>query len=1612
MRFSFDFFRSKRTHLPLWITGMVCLLADLGLAQGVMRLSTRQGNFVEPPRAVRQLLRQAEQSVEAGRSGEAAIALGKLAAGELEDPNQRQDFLLDVGEPGGPPATESLYRRVRTAIGELPPDALQAYRLRYDAEATRALDEASSRSDLAAVAEVRRKFFHTEAGHRASYILAMDRWHHGQTLATSLLLDDLVTAPGATETLGPGVAVWHAAACVTAGRDLPDLRPALTALSPQQRQQWEVPPSIDDDVSTTTSDDDGEVQRDESPIRQWLTSLYPPVVASKPSLDDYAIFGGAADRNGTDNGQMPLSNLRWHLDTTASPRQTRTLQRRAEKFDGSGTRPPPTTMPLRVGDQLLFRTTERLVGVDYRTGKRLWTFPWQSPYEAFDDLQLSTDEIEDPQMQVDVVTQRVWNDIPYGHLSSDGERAYMLDSLSEIEMVPYSSMMNFRGTRVTQPTSNTLVALELATEGKLLWRQGKEGPEASPLKNAFFLGVPLPIDGRLYVMAEMGGDINLLCLSPQDGSILWTQTLVTVESGNIGSDPIRRIAGAMCTYHEGVLVCPTGNGAIAAIDLADRSLRWGWQYARDRDMTSTLRSRSRSFDIDQLMRRWDAGLVIADGRHLIYPAVESNRLFGLDLIDGTQLFLDKNRVQMKYAAGIRDGKFFVAGNRDLRAYDVATGAQLWTTPRSMLPGGEQICGRGMFGEDAYFLPTTGREIIAVSLETGEVLDRRTVRYPLGNLFCVGGEIVAMGPTDCVAAFGAESLRPQVMARLENDPNDFEALLRQSQLLLEDGDRVAALRSLSRARQLNPDDVEVHLMSVDVMLATLREDPDPDPRMIETLDRLITQDAQRTEFLSLRIASEITQGDHAEALELLLELSPLVLSGSASRMVGPVVTGDDRRRVSYDAWIAARVEEVMRGLAGQTVDAEPAKPNTELENQTPDSADKPKDAPETSDGAANARQRVFEFVARTANDESSATATLLRLRRHLGPALDGGTADENPVADAALQQLLLRLSKDASLIDLERAVFAEQPLSDQSIEQLDPQVRKFLADEFRTRGMGAESRRLIGDVRSPEDTIEMESEQPLRFGPLQGQLYPWPPHVQWNFGVTPQERAMMRRVSDGPKLGHTVHGYGSTFRFWDTMSTGENPLIMRSDTGHTRQIAVEDARDGDASEKDCVMDGGMMMVMAGGSILGVDLYSHLQAGRGEVQRWAIAMGSADLPVSQRRIDNTPFGDQRVRHSIATGRAETVPPELFIGPIVGNRAYILRGGTLMALDSVTGTLLWQTAHAPPAGCVVADSTRVAVVCPGMGIVRTFAATDGRTLDERPWTAGAIWAASGKNVLAYRADDQDRRYRVRLIDVIDDAELRTRRTWSMNRSGENQPCTYGRVIGGRNLCMFSDDGNAFAWDLLTGQELFDVNLPPEEKMIGFNVIELRDRLILLAKRNQEPDELMTSQGRIHRTVDTVAAVSKTDGTVLWRKAFDQSWGITVTHPAETPLLVFSRCPYRYSGQSRRKSLDVQAIRVDTGDVVAEALGRPIIGNDDQLVTRLHVIPVREMVSATVGLEQILFQFSRLPPSAPGSDSANSQSDSANSNPDSSDPKPGSAGPAGGGVPAPAAVPQPPPE
>ncbi len=1444
-----------------------------------------------------QQLREAERSIAEGRYSDAVVRLGDLLQRDSdaidEDDGAGQDFFIDVEVDGSSQrlVSESLLHRARRLIGELPQQGFEIYELRYGALARKTLEEASTTRDWTKVALVRRKYFHTDAGYEASMLLAEREWLGGRPLATYLLLEELVASPTARRRLGKALDDLFAAAAKVAGREVDDKQ--LETIG-----DWIKNYSTDSKLSN----------------RSGATSR----------SSDYRLLGGTLDRNGGDDGEMPLASPRWRVETTASSRQEKTLSQRAEEMATRGELPPPSFVPLKVGDQLLMRTTERLVGVDYRTGKRIWEYPWYSAYEGFDEDEESFDAIPGDDGPGDLLTQRVWNDLPFGQMSSDGERVFVLDDLGQVEMATFNPIIGLQGTRPADLGRNSLVALDLKTQGKLLWRIGSGADQPTSLSDAFFLGPPLPLDNQLYVLIEIAGDVCLSCLDPRSGIELWRQQLVAIESGGIETDPIRRVAGAVPTYQRGVLICPTGAGATVAVDLVDQMLRWGRSYPRNMEQSNAMFNAS-GFEQGQLMKRWYAGAAIAADDTVILTPVESDQLLAVDLLSGEDRFPEKLRIKLRYVAGVRDGKIIVVGANQIRALDIATGESIWTTPLDWLSAGQQISGLGLFASNEYLVPTTSNQLIRISLNDGSVLERRTTRYPLGNLIATAGEFISQSPTLLSVAFGEKSLEPAVNAILSSDPNNFEAMVRKSELLIQEGKRDEALEYLMRARTINPDSDEVHALSISAMLGSLRESPAMDGPIVSLLEELIERPLERVELLGLRVQAGFDKQAFVDTAKLLIELSEQIRLETSIEGIDLVSLADPARQCVLDCWIEARMHDLyLRSSESERAEID----ELVIANITP-----------LSNASSNVLQRVMRHF--------SATQSIESIRDTFGQ----------------------RMITEGNLLKAERSSLGIMSWSKVALGELSDARLETLAVTSLLGGFRENAVEAAGEIdfkslalSAPERAAELSNLKASQPGSKDSL---WPKTATLNWADSPSTgRRMMQSFTQS--IAQTFVTGGPSFAGWKLISEFQNPIAFRDTMGQLRGVPLDGIRGRDEGEKESLIDGGVSLVVTPTELLCIDLYELLE-GSGESIIWRRDWSGDSGPIAKRRSEMTPLEDTVFRYRMITSTAQSTLAEFRVGPILGDRVIMLQGGELMALDLFTSTTLWRNANAPRSGSILSDGHTIKVVSPETREIVSFSAFDGAKLETQPWTYGAVWAAQNRFVLSYDPIDANRQTTIRMIDVFTNTVIHELTTDAANRSAEGTDASFGRVIDGRYMVVLNNRGKLWLWDIQSGTEIGQCQLPEMVDLQGIHAVALDGQIMVLPYGKKDiqssplaSETVTSSSGLQHQRTDGVFAVSTDDASLRW--SFDDSteWGVTLHPPSATPVLLLSRSHNTNSTTgSRLRELDVLALDVRDGNVINKRMGRQVAPQTNELETRLVIQPESERVIVQIGIELLTYKF-----------------------------------------------------
>lgn len=1474
------------------------------------------GRFIEPPRSTLQQLRLAQEAAGQKRYGDAVVILGDLLQRErtiADDELTGQDFFLDVSGDSAlvPRVDKTLIGEARRLLTELPSDAIATYELRYGADARKLLNDAASRRRWSDVGEVKRRYFHTEAGRDATQLLIQRAILQGRHIeahrSAKLLLQHPKLDPKSRELLT-------------------ELATSLAQMSPVSSS---VSPPVSESGTNESDSEEQDVAPEEPTASQSVVgnlAFAAPRQRREEPASDFRTYAGWSRIPESGGGQLPLADPRYTVDTTGSSRQERSLRESVDSMSSMGELPPPSWLPLRVGNHLLMRTTERLVGVDFVTGKRIWEYPWFKTSDDVEKTEVELDGMPDEDSGQSLLKQRVWNDIPFGRMSSDGVRVYVLGDLAQVEVAAFSPLMGIQGTRPAETGTNSLVALDLATEGKLVWQIGGDQAAESPFAGAFFLGAPLPIEDALYVLAEMSGDITLLCLDAATGTERWRQQLLAVESGTIDNDPVRRVAGASVSYKDGLLVCATGAGAIVAVDIQDRSLVWGVAVERNNAINQNMIGRREGFVPDQLLKRWWDSTPMIVGDTVFVTPIESDRLFALNLLTGEKRWKEFARAQMgsRYLAGVHDGTMILVGGDNVRGVDAKTGKLTWKTRGGWLDAGEQISGLGMLGmitnpatnapEPAYFVPTSINRIIAVSIRDGSALAHRATSFPMGNLIAVDGQIISQAPTLLSVAYGQVSLEPKVTAALEMNPDNVEMMVRKAQLLIEQQRRGEALDWLDKARVREPENYEVQKLSINAMLGALREDFASHTDLLNELDKLIDQPADRAELIKLQVRAAIDRNQPVDAVNRLIDLSTLVASESSLSSHSSASEVESSRYVSLDSWIGARVMEALSV-------AEPEQ-----------------------------KEAIAKTVA--AHMDKYATSSIMLAQRlvHQFGALPG--------SEKMIRQLLTRYAADEQWLAMERVILASASATPEQLDRLSPWQSILLAHAYANGGLKKDATAALEVALATLDESEkvaaelnLDLQQLAQMSISRDDTAPWEGEVKVQLPNEP----IIGRIASGRRIsvGENKRIVGRSFEGWQLVSEDTSPVALRDPLGFVHPIPVDGVNRREETQRQAVFNGGLMIAILPGELVAVNLFE-INAGQADPvlwrRPWRTESGGSGF---RRRSDSTAFGDQIYRYVVSSGGTGKVSSELQLGPIVGDTFYLLQGNELIAMDAITKAVRWQNMEAPRDGAVVCDGQTVAVVSPASQLVIKYDCRDGKRIGEEPFTDYRLWASTDRAVLLYRDLPGGKRELI-LRDPISGQTLLEH----VYEGLSDNVRVLGRIVDGTYAVTLSSTGENLVWDLENARVVCDTKVEPIPQLSGFHVLSRHDSLVMLPATIDAPNDAgnvatTTTNGDVHVRVDAAAWAVETDsGKVAWRCSLDkQSWGCTLTQSSISPLVLFSRSKSRYlTTGSRMKSLDVLAVDVRDGKTYP-SLDLPVESFNNEIETRLTVQIPQQRVIVNIG-------------------------------------------------------------
>jgi len=1223
-------------------------------------------------------LSQADQLVTAGQYGDAALLLDRILS-------SKEDAFVHST------SNKSEYQSVKSEalrrIGTLSAEGLASYRLQFGARAQNMLDDAIERGDFELLESLSRRYFHTLAGYEATLLLGQHCLDAGRPQQAAVILRRLIDNPQAEKVYGADLYALAATSWLRAGHSD---RAAEVITTLRQRYPGK--------TISIAGKPIGPFPSDKAAIAWFENEFALPASETLPEQKDWTVFRGNASRTAASDGGRPILTPRWR-QRMAGPGTETLVQNIQEHFATTREIALPSLQPLAIGDVVLARTVSDLVAVDFRTGRLVWQARTQESDALSHVLELSNSRNHGQETAplVELLRQRLWRDAIYGTISSDSERVFVIEDVSPYFESPprlIAPRIIFRRQDVRQevvPVGNRLAAFELKTEGKLVWQLGGADGEDAQLESAFFLGAPLPVDGQLYVLAEIKNGIRLLVLDAATGKVNWSQHLADVERDAM-YDAIWRLTGATPSLADGVVVCPTGAGAVVAVDVGKRCLLWAYKYplstnAADVRMGFRVLQQRQQSDNDHWQ---DGSVTISEGRVLLTP-VQSDKLYCLDLHTG-KLQWERPRDEGLYVASVHDGRAIIVAQGAARgeargwleAIDLASGKRSWDHDACLLPEDSVPSGRGFYADGFYYLPLTSAEVAKIDLENGQIVDRRRSRDGVvpGNLICHRGNVISQSGSFLDAFYQVEPLREQVAKRLADNADDAEALAHRGELALEDGDLDTAIESFRRSFAIDRNELAREKL-IENLLIALAEDFEFYESVAPELDALIAEPVQRTSYYRVMAEGLHASGRRSEALSFYLKLVDLDLNQAE------MLELDADLEVRIDRWIQTQLIQLAK------------------------------------DATVSERSEIDEVIAshKSLLDQNAREEDLRRFLRHFG---DVGDHDD----------VRLRLAK--TLLDQDNLLECEA-LAMRLEESSNPTHRRaanaLMAKLLRRAGRDDDAepycRRLQSqwpDVVCLDGKTGTQVLEELNSGGAA--LVPKTTTRDWPAGkVVVEKLPRDEGVNRGVSLAAFRFGDGAEpfFQNVDVMLEVQGPAIVgrdglgretfRAGLGEGAREIAGLTRSPSHDVRRATARGHLLICSLGEQVAALDTLGKAEAADGELLWRKNLTSEFELANSRRRVVaiRAPGGFRRVR--VTNGNDVSLGT---LGPVTVHGAIFAQTNDVFCVDSLTGEEAWIVHNMTPGSELFGDDDYLFIVPPDSGrndveatVVRT---RDGRRLGQR--------------------------------------------------------------------------------------------------------------------------------------------------------------------------------------------------------------------------------------------------------------------------------------------------------
>ncbi len=932
---------------------------------------------------------------------------------------------------------------------------------------------------------------------------------------------------------------------------------------------------------------------------------------------------------------------------------------------------------------------------------------------------------------------------------------------------------------------------------------------------------------------------------------------------------------------------PHRRGAVVAVDVSTRSLRWGFKYPLGGRADERGERRRGSSPSALPSSHWiDASVTVADGRVLLTSPL-SQQLHCLALADGKHLW-SVPREDGLYVAGVHEGKAIIVGSSKVRAFHLATtdlgGKPAWSQSIE-LPSGGRTTGHGFLTADSYYLPLSNAQIAVIDLRKGQLATQ--LRSPegreLGNLIGYGDVVLSLGPLSLDCFEQRQALEASVRQRLAKNARDPVALRDSARAAWHDGKPEQAARLLRQSHQAQADPQTRQLL-IACLSELIKADAVKHRPLVEELGQLVERPADRVAHLRFLADALRREARPRDAMHTLLRMTDVLAGGE--------LPSDDASRGA-----AAVVEAALAELY-RTCSAE--------HQAALDGAIQEMLAPALTAESARGLWTFLDHYAFHALAAKARQELVARAMAAPRPKAPSTAIDQTPTRREALWLLGQLESAPAPAPAPAPARAPDQAV----VRWATAQKARLLAAAGQARDAAMAYRRLrdayadqvcIDGKTGKQLLAELAADSPVRRHlDLGGPTWPVGEVTTDTVGRTHTNQSLQ------PVALHGAAWAGKTSLYFNSTA---NKLLARDSLGSRLWELQLDAPTAGVprtvSRAEAV--GHLLIIQAGDEVLAIDV---LSAQPTILWRRALAEGPMGRTQPKALTEFANRWELEVAYAAQLAGLTTSSGRL--GPVTNRYVCLQQDETLTAVHPLTGRTLWSRRIASAGSLCGDDDVLVLLGSEASDKTTVLGAIDGQTIAQHPAVPAAfILGTLGTQVIAW--ETQDGKQRLRILGA---------RGQEPRRLGEFAAGSKATLIDDDAVAVLQPDGELAVVRIADGQALVrrkGLKLP--NKLDRIDVVRSAEGYFVAISRPDDEREQPWGyrfRGPWRPSADdarrppingTLHALSLT-GEDLWKDGPSRidacSWALD--QPADLPVLVFISDERRSGsgGQMRIKLVD----------------------------------------------------------------------------------------------------------